>query len=184
MASSMRHRIIGRCERCMSHRSWSDGTCWLDRLRYCGVELSADMTAPCAPSELFGWIDDLSLYPSWMGLVHRAEPVDPRAGNPRWNVELRARVGPFARSKRLVMARTVCIPNEHVVFERDETDGRQHSVWRLAARVAEAGSGSTLVMELHYGGSLWTGGLAERVLHDEIVRSRDRLVNRIAETRL
>lgn len=142
------------------------------------------MTAPCAPGELFGWIDDLSLYPSWMGLVHRAEPTAPRNGRPRWDVELRARVGPFARSKRLVMARTVCIPEREVVFERDETDGRQHSIWRLSAHVAESGTGSSLLMELHYGGSLWTGGLAERVLHDEIVRSRDRLVNRIAETRL
>lgn len=142
------------------------------------------MTAPCSPGELFGWIDDLSLYPSWMGLVHRAEAIEPRGDNPRWNVELRARVGPFARSKRLVMARTICEPDHRVVFERDETDGRQHSVWRLAAHVAEQGSGSSLLMELHYGGSLWTGGLAERVLHDEIVRSRDRLVNRIADTRL
>jgi hypothetical protein len=82
------------------------------------------------------------------------------------------------------MARTVCVPDRRVVFERDEIDGRQHSVWRLSAHVAEHGSGSSLLMELHYGGSLWTGGLAERVLHDEIVRSRDRLVNRIAETRL
>jgi hypothetical protein len=39
-------------------------------------------------------------------------------------------------------------------------------------------------MDLHYGGSLWTGGIAERVLHDEITSSRDRLVRRIAETRL
>lgn len=142
------------------------------------------MTAPCSPRELFGWVDDLSLYPSWMGLVHGAAPIEPRDGNLRWTVELRARVGPFARSKRLVMARTVCVPDERVVFERDETDGRRHSAWRLAARVAEIGTGSALVMELHYGGSLWTGGLAERVLHDEIVRSRDRLVSRIAETRL
>lgn len=145
------------------------------------------MTAPCAPSDLFGWIDDLGVYPSWMGLVHRAEPVEARDGRPRWNVELRAKVGPFARSKRLVMARTVCTPHSEVVFERDETDGRQHSMWRLSATVSAAdaavpGVGSVLVMRLHYGGSLWTGGLAERVLHDEIVRSRDRLVSRIGET--
>lgn len=150
------------------------------------MDLSADMNAPCAPSELFGWIDDLALYPSWMGLVHRAEPTETRDGRPRWDVELRAKVGPFARSKRLVMARTVCVPDTRVVFERDETDGRRHSMWRLAATVSPDGAGdpgaSVLVMQLHYGGSLWTGGLAERVLHDEIVRSRDRLVSRIAET--
>ena len=150
------------------------------------MDLSADMNAPCTPSELFGWIDDLAVYPSWMGLVHRAEPIGDRDGRPRWNVELRAKVGPFARSKRLVMARILCTPDSEVVFERDETDGRRHSVWRLAASVSPTGTGtvtgSVLVMRLHYGGSLWTGGLAERVLHDEIVRSRDRLVSRIGET--
>jgi hypothetical protein len=150
------------------------------------VELTAELSAPCAPGELFAWIDDLSVYPSWMGLVHRAVPVEPRDGRPRWDVELRARIGPFARSKRLIMARTVCEPDTEVVFERDQNDGRRHSVWRLAAHVipppVEA-AGSKLVMELHYGGSLWTGGLAERVLHDEITSSRDRLVRQIAETK-
>ncbi|MCU1389138.1 MAG: hypothetical protein JWL72_2476 [Ilumatobacteraceae bacterium] len=150
------------------------------------------MTAPCTPLELFGWIEDLAVYPSWMGLVHRADPVETRDGRLRWDVELRAKVGPFARSKRLVMARTVCTPEEeivanragNVVFERDETDGRRHSAWRLSARVAALDTtSSTLVMELHYGGALWTGGLAERALHEEIVRSRDRLVSRIGETR-
>lgn len=155
------------------------------------MELAADLTAPCEPSELFGWIDDLSVYPSWMGLVYRAEPVEARDGRLRWDVELRARIGPFARSKRLVMARTVCEPDREVVFERDEIDGRKHSVWRLGATVSPrppredaSPTGCTLVMQLHYGGSLWTGGVAEKVLHDEITRSRDRLVRRIAETRL
>jgi len=151
------------------------------------VELSAEMSAPCAPAELFAWIDDLAVYPEWMGLVHRAEPVEERNGRPRWDVELRARIGIFARSKRLIMARTVCEPNSEVVFERDQNDGRKHSPWRLAAHVMpDPGSttGSKLVMDLHYGGSLWTGGIAERVLHDEITSSRDRLVRRIAETRL
>lgn len=145
------------------------------------------MSAPCAPAELFAWIDDLAVYPEWMGLVHRAAPVEPRNGRPRWDVELRARIGPFARSKRLIMARTVCEPNTEVVFERDQNDGRKHSSWRLAAHVMpelSSSTGSKLVMELHYGGSLWTGGLAERVLHDEITSSRDRLVRRIVETRL
>jgi len=147
------------------------------------VELSADLSAPCAPGELFGWIDDLSNYPEWMTLVHRAEPVAERDGLQRWNVELRARIGPFARSKRLIMARTVCTPNTEVVFERDESDGRLHSMWRLSAQTTAVGSGSHLVMRLHYGGGLWTGGLVERVLHEEITRSRDRLIRLIAETR-
>jgi hypothetical protein len=142
------------------------------------------MSAPCSPSELFGWIDDLARYPSWMGLVHRADPLAMIDGVPRWDVELRARVGPLARSKRLIMSRTTCTQDHEVVFERSEVDGRKHSMWRLGATVAEAGTGSHLVMHLHYAGSLWTGGIVERVLHDEITNSRDRLVRLIAETRL
>lgn len=150
------------------------------------MDLTAEMSAPCAPAELFAWIDDLAVYPEWMGLVHRATSVEPRDGRPRWDVELRARIGPFARSKRLIMARTVCRPNTEVVFERDQNDGRKHGTWRLAAHVTPdptQATGSKLVMDLHYGGALWTGGLAERVLHDEITNSRDRLVRRIASTR-
>jgi hypothetical protein len=142
------------------------------------------MSAPCSPNELFGWIDDLGRYPSWMGLVHRADPLPTVDGVPRWDVELRARVGPLARSKRLIMSRTQCATDKEVVFERTEVDGRRHSMWRLAADVTEVGTGSRLVMHLHYGGSLWTGGIIERVLHDEITRSRDRLIRLIAETRL
>ncbi len=154
------------------------------------MELTADLSAPCAPGELFGWIDDLALYPQWMGLVHLASPLAVGGdglsppGRPAWDVELRARVGPFARSKRLTMVRTVCEPNAAVVFERSETDGRRHSAWRLGARVEPAGTGSRMVMQLHYSGSLWTGGLMERALADEIDRSRDRLVRLVVETRL
>lgn len=150
------------------------------------MDLTEEMSAPGTPAELFAWIEDLALYPEWMGLVHRAESVEPRNGHPRWDVELRARIGPFARSKRLIMSRTVCEPDVEVVFERDQNDGRKHSAWRLAAHVMPepaVAQETKLVMELHYGGSLWTGGLAERVLHDEIARSRDRLVRLIAETR-
>ncbi len=147
------------------------------------MDLTADLAAPCTPGELFGWIDDLARYPQWMGLVHRAEPTAERDGLQRWDVELRARIGPFARSKRLVMARTRCVPGESVVFERDETDGRKHGVWRLSADIAAAEVGTSLVMRLHYGGGLWTGGLVERALYDEIERSRVRLVSLVDATR-
>ena len=140
------------------------------------VDVSAELSAPCSVTELFGWIDDLSRYPQWMGLVHRADVSAARDGRPAWDVELRARIGPFARSKRLTMVRTVCTPDSTVVFERAENDSRQHSVWRLSAAVAATEEGSKLDMHLHYGGGLWTGGLVERALVDEINSSRDRLL--------
>lgn len=149
------------------------------------MNISADLTAPCPVPELFAWVDDLSLYPQWMGLVHRADPLAVSEGSePAWDVELRARIGPFARSKRLTMARTVCRADPsttdacaEVVFERFESDGRKHSVWRLSVTVTQVGAGCHLDMQLHYGGGLWTGGLVERALHDEIEASRQRLLN-------
>jgi hypothetical protein len=152
------------------------------------VNISADLVAPCSPGELFDWVDDLSKYPQWMGLVHRGDPQgNDHLGRPAWDVELRARIGPFARSKRLTMVRSVCRPNEapndlapsEVVFERAENDERKHSVWRLSANVTLTPTGSRLSMELHYGGGLWAGGLVERALHDEIDASRERLLKLI-----
>jgi hypothetical protein len=78
------------------------------------------------------------------------------------------------------MARTVHEPGR-VRFERAERDGRQHSPWVLSAEVTgTAGGSSRLRMHLHYGGSL-VGPLVERLLADEIARSRPRLLALLAE---
>jgi hypothetical protein len=152
------------------------------------VNISAELTASCSVAELFAWVDDLGRYPQWMGLVHRADPADPHdRDSPSWNVELRARIGPFARSKRLVMTRTLCRADDsnelaEVVFERNERDGRRHSMWKLSAKVTAHEMGCHLDMQLYYGGGLWTGGLVERALHDEIDASRGRLLSLIGET--
>ena len=66
-----------------------------------------------------------------------------------------------------------------VTFERSERDGRNHSPWVLRADVAPIADGSVLTMRLHYGGSLW-GPVLERLLRDEIERSRVRLLDRVA----
>jgi hypothetical protein len=142
------------------------------------MDVSARMDAPCPPPTLFALVDGLTDYPRWMPLAHRVEPVPPPTGEPpAWIVELRARVGPFARSKRLRMVRTVHdVEGLHARFERDERDGRRHSPWVLDARVTAEGDGCRLDMHLHYGGALWSGGLMERVLADQIVAGRERLL--------
>jgi hypothetical protein len=66
-----------------------------------------------------------------------------------------------------------------VRFERRELDGRSHSPWVLQADVAAVNGGSLLTMRLHYGGSLW-GPVLQRLLGDEIDRSRVRLLDRVA----
>ena len=135
------------------------------------MDVRASLEANCDASRLFGLVNDLASYPQWMDLVHRVEPL----GGNAWNVELRAKVGPFARSKRLRMVRTLSEPNSRVRFERVEEDGRSHAEWVLTATINSIGSACTLTMHLHYGGSLFTGGVLERVLADKIENGRTRL---------
>ncbi len=147
------------------------------------MDVTEVLEAPCEPDVLYGWVDDLERYPGWLDIVPRAVPIEARDGDPgpAWSVDLRGRLGPFARSKRLRMVRTVHDRPHHVRFERREHDGRQHASWTLDATVAPAAGsdGSVLTMRLHYGGSLF-GPVVERLLADEIRRSRPRLLTLVA----
>lgn len=143
------------------------------------MEISRRVRVPGPPERLFAHVDDLARYPVWMDLVHDVEPVATTGGDESaaWLVELRAKVGPLARSKRLRMARTQHVSPNLVVFERRETDGRSHSPWVLRAEVAAVRSTGDveLTMNLHYGGSLWTGAVLERVLDAHVERGSRRL---------
>jgi Polyketide cyclase / dehydrase and lipid transport len=140
------------------------------------VDVDATLDAPCPAAALFHWVEDLSRYPAWLGIVTRAD-ID---GDGAWSVDLRGRVGPLARSKRLRMQRTALEAEHLAVFERAERDGRNHSPWMLRASVTPSGGGSHLDMHLHYGGGLW-GPVLERMLRDEIDRSRARLLDLVSE---
>ena len=132
---------------------------------------SVTLAAPLA--EVREWVRDLSRYPKWMPLVHSAVADD---AEDAWTVELRAKVGVFARSKRLRMVRTVDEENR-VVFERRERDGRVHATWRLEVTLVPEGSGCTVGMEMHYGGSLWTAGVLDRVLAHHIEEGKKGLAS-------
>jgi hypothetical protein len=146
------------------------------------VDVIADLEAPCPPDVLFSWVDDLGRYPRWLEIVPRADVAGahPDDVGPAWSVDLRGRLGPLARSKRLRMVRTECV-DRRVRFERAEHDGRRHAPWVLSAEVDDAPPGSRLRMHLHYGGSL-VGPVIERLLTDEIARSRPRLLALVAGT--
>lgn len=139
------------------------------------MDVEAELLAPCPPEELYRWVEDLATYPRWLEIVTRAEPVDDPDGGAVWAVDLRGRLGPLARSKRLRMVRTVNDGTD-VRFEREELDGRDHSPWVLAATVTPTDAGARLMMRLHYGGGLF-GPVLERVLRDEIEGSRGRLLS-------
>jgi hypothetical protein len=122
-------------------------------------------------------MSDLSAYTQWLDIVYRAEADNQLiGGDPVWNVQLRGKVGPFARSKNLRMVRTVNDAGSRVVFERKELDGRSHSAWVLTADISPKGEGSTVAVHLHYGGTLFTGGVLERLLADQITRGQQRLL--------
>jgi len=145
------------------------------------VDVNATLDAACPAERLRVWVSSLDRYPAWLSIVPRADlepaPLDDAAGvddgQPAWAVELRAKLGPLARSKRLRMVRTVDAP-DHVRFERWEIDGKEHSPWMLDARIEDTETGSRLTMMLHYGGNFGVG-LLERLLTDEIESSKPRL---------
>jgi hypothetical protein len=139
------------------------------------VDIRVDVNLPCSAKELLPFIDDLAQYPSWMGLVHTVVPE----GEGVWQVELRGKIGPFARSKRLRMIQVETSEPHHIRFERQENDGRSHSDWVLDAQVTEVGSASTLNMTLRYSGRLFSS-VVERALHDEIEASKQRLRELVA----
>ena len=126
------------------------------------------------------WVNDLGLYPQWLSIVPRAEVVAAEGDARAWAVELRAKVGPLARSKKLRMERVADTP-DHVRFERRETDARDHSSWVLDAEIEPVDSGCRLTMILRYGGA-FGGGLVERLLRDEIETSKQKLRTLVEST--
>lgn len=134
------------------------------------VQRAFTATTEATPEKLFEVVGDIGTYPHWLDVVSE---VDPTEEGEAWLITLRARVGPFARSKRLRMVRTVHDPADEgkaavARFERQETDGKEHSNWVLAARVEPtngdlAGNNgapdhrSLVTLDLSYEGSMWSG---------------------------
>ena len=148
------------------------------------VDVTESLDAACEPEHLFSLVEDLGGYPAWLTIVPVAvaaadaavdadEPTDGDEG-PAWFVELRGRIGPLARSKRLRMVRTEHEPPRRVRFERHERDGRDHAPWVLEGTVEPTDDGSRVTMHLHYGGGFGDAVL-QRLLRQEIEHSRPRL---------
>jgi ribosome-associated toxin RatA of RatAB toxin-antitoxin module len=137
------------------------------------VEIRATLDSSCAAEVMRSWVNDLGRYPQWLSIVSWAEVVSADGEAQAWAVELRAKVGPLARSKKLRMERVADTP-DHVRFERRETDGRDHSSWVLDGEIEPLDSGCRLTMLLHYGGA-FGGGLVERLLRDAIESSKQKL---------
>lgn len=142
------------------------------------VDASLDVDAPV--ERVRPHVEDLSRYPTWMPLVHRVDVDQDSPDETAWFVELRAKVGVFARSKRLRMVRSTN-NSERVVFERRENDARRHSPWTLTVEVTPHHGGTKVDVRLDYGGSLWTGGVLDRVLASQIEAGKSGLARAVID---
>lgn len=132
------------------------------------------MTTSASPERVRSEIRDLGGYPRWAGLVRSATPSSTDDGSDAWQVELGARLGPWRRSKRLRMVRTLD-DDRAVRFERCELDGRPHSPWIMSARIDDTADRTRLKMTLEYGGTLWVP-LLDRLMNEAVSSSRRRLL--------
>ena len=138
----------------------------------------ADLTA--TPADAFAALEDLATYPRWLSIVAAARPADPHAEDPgpAWLVDLRGKVGPFSKTKRVRMVRTGHDPAAGTVrFERHEHDGRAHNTWILTGSATSRDGnapGSHVDVRLHYGGGAIFPG-ADLLLRQETRRAGERL---------
>ena len=145
------------------------------------MDVAAELSCETTPDAMRNVIGDLSTYASWLEIVRTADPAPSHDSDPgpAWSVVLQGRIGPLRRTKRLRMVRSVD-DRLAVRFERRELDVRAHSPWVLDASIEPTGADLvTLRMSLHYGGSLWVP-ILDRLLADEIAKSRPRLVALLA----
>jgi len=141
------------------------------------MDVYASLDAPVDCARLHLAMSDLSAFTQWLDIVYQAERDSEKTDDDAaWNVQLRGKVGPFARSKNLRMVRTINEAGSRVVFERRELDGRSHAAWVFTANISPKDQGSTVAVHLHYGGTLFTGGVLERLLADQITRGQQRLL--------
>lgn len=127
------------------------------------MQYSSSVELAVSKDQVRPYVADLCKYQHWMPLIHGVELISENS----WNVELRAKVGMFARSKRLTMVRTVHTET-HMVFERQENDGRQHASWRMEVLLADTPKGCVVTIELSYGGTLWTAGVLDKILAHQV----------------
>lgn len=127
------------------------------------MQYSSSVVLNVPSQTVLPYVADLAQYPHWMPLVHSVQEI----GDNTWIVELRAKVGVFARSKRLTMSRTVCTDSE-MVFERRESDGREHASWVMKVSLTDIDSGCEVEINLSYGGNLWTAGVLDKILAHQV----------------
>jgi carbon monoxide dehydrogenase subunit G len=141
------------------------------------MQYSSSVQLGVTKDRVMAYVADLSQYQQWMPLIYGVEPISENV----WKVELRAKVGVFARSKRLTMVRTVHTDTQ-LVFERQENDGRQHAPWKMEVLLTDAPNGCTVTIDLSYGGTLWTAGVLDKILAHQVELGKKSLAELVAHS--
>lgn len=121
-------------------------------------------------------VADVEMYPSWIDAVTEATPVDEK----RTAVVISGRLGPFTRSKRLVMRTTVTSAGDGhtVTVRRDEGPG--HGNWTLEWTLTGESGGTNVLATLDYDGRWWVPEQLGRVLDAVVDDARHGLINEVA----
>ena len=140
-----------------------------------------------APVEkVFETLRDLIIFQTLLEFVDSVEPETSESDSElaAWQVTLRARIGPLSRMKRLRMVRTKNITNSHIIFSREETDGKDHADWTLKIGLSSLDAKeSTIALEIAYGGKLWSGSV-DKALYSEIESAQKKLDEILSENSL
>lgn len=147
------------------------------------MRAQSSVDLPVGADFVIPYVSDLARYVEWMPMVHQATTDDDAEGRPAWMVELRAKVGPFARSKRLRMVRTSesLAPGRAAFrFERVEIGATHHSSWVMNVVVTARDTSSTVTIDLEYGGSLWSAGVLDKVLAAQIEEGKKGLTRAVS----
>ena len=118
----------------------------------------------------------------WLEIVPRTEPAPAADGDPArpGSSTCGAGSGRWPGPSACAWSAPSTDAPERAVFERRETDGRDHAAWVLRRRRSPTPARvprTAVTMDLHYGGSLWVP-LLDRLLAGEIEASRQRLRGR------
>jgi ribosome-associated toxin RatA of RatAB toxin-antitoxin module len=121
-------------------------------------------------------VADVAMYPSWITAVAETTAVD----DDRTAVVISGRLGPFTRSKRLVMRTTVASNDSGrtVTVCRDEGPG--HGSWTLSWRMTPDSEGTNVLATLEYDGRWWIPEQLGRVLDAVVDDARNGLISEVA----
>ncbi len=139
------------------------------------VSRTADIAGP--PTAVHAVLRDLTTYQKWMPIVSSVDVDDAD----HWYVELRVAIGPFARSKRLRMKRTIDDADQ-LVFSRSESDDRSHASWELRFELNASDNSTTVHASLHYEGKMWTPGPVEDALDSGLDKGIEQLQEFVSQS--